>query len=87
MAILYDLLAKNGHGVWDNDHENIAFHYTESTDPTNLIFINQETLCRGYRYIHKESEVNLSPDWKQTLLDKYGVTVIESIPETAEENA
>ena len=87
LAILYDLLAKNGQGVWDNDHENIAFHHNESTDPANLVFTNQETLCRGYRYIHKESEVKLSPDWKQTLLNKYGVTVIESISETAEENA
>ena len=82
LAVLYDLLAENGDGVWDSNHENIAFHYNESTHPTNLIFKTQETLCRGYRYIHKESEIKLSSNWKETLLNKYNVNVVEIASDT-----
>ena len=87
LAILYDLLGLDGKGVWDSEHENFALDYIKDADPTGLIFIDQETLYRGYTYLHRQSEIKLSPDWKQTLMDKYGVTVIESIPITSEENA
>ena len=89
LAILYDLLAENGCGIWDNAHENIAFHNNESTHPTNLIFENQETLCRGYRYINKESEIKLSSNWEEILLNKYHVKVVAtgSATKTIEGNA
>ena len=89
LAILYDLLAENGGSIWDNAHENIAFHNNEITLPTNLIFENQETLCRGYRYINKESEIKLSSNWEEILLNKYNVKVVAtgSATKTIEGNA
>ena len=75
LLILYDMLSQNS--IWDDSYENIVFRINEDAKSNDEIFIGQDTIWKAKRYYDANAKVCLEDNWREILIEKYQVKIVE----------
>ena len=78
LCILYDILT--GNKLWDEKHKNITFQ--KDPNSNKELYLGQDTLWRGIRYVDSNSQVVLPDNWRDKLKERYPMVQIVELQAT-----